>query len=94
MKGTQYAGISASIVIHVDHWVNILFANLLGGAALAFELARSWKVWVWAAWRLAAAFPWTRRRIRSTFVRNWKGCSIHPMATVEGAVLTSLPEAA
>lgn len=82
--------ISDLLVLPTHHWLQLLWANLLGlGPFLWRELVGRNILQVagragWAALRAGSLDP---RRVGSKLGRKGKGCQIHPSAVVEGCVL-------
>ncbi len=71
-------------VFHVDHWSDLLWANLLAiGPFLWSRLASPWSL-AWAAARTGSFRP---ELVAGGLVERGSGCFIHPNATVEFSVI-------
>jgi len=88
--------VTSSVVMHVGHWVHILWANQLAVQIAWVEAVLDHKLW--ALGKLAASGAaalvrgrWSRAGMLWSLLgranRKGRGCRVHPTATVEGCLL-------
>lgn len=77
--------ITSTVAAHLEHWVHVLWLNQLAFGIRWMELVRAHKLW--AAWRVAAALPWSFAALLRSMVWKGKGARIHPTAHVEASIL-------
>lgn len=80
-------GITPRHVFHIRHWSHLHMANIVGGLCEASARVRRPRTWLWLAWRLLRAFPWTLGRLLNGFNHRGRRTFIHPTASVEGCVV-------
>ena len=76
---------TSTLVVHVEHWVHILWLNQAAFGTRWLEIARRHKAW--AAWRALTSAPWTFAALTHRFVHRGKNVRIHKTAWVEASIL-------
>ena len=84
-QNIQLLPITSTLVVHVEHWVHVLWLNQAAFGARWLTIARTRKAWVF--WRLLTALPWSFAAITHRFVSTGNNVRIHPTAYVEASVL-------
>ncbi len=94
IMGTEYLQhpLTSSVVMHVNHWIHVLWANQLSIQIRWIETVLEHKLWTGAKCLAAATaclftgrwnLPALKWSMAKRFNRIGKGCDIHPTALVE-----------
>ena len=79
-------GLPRRLVLLLNHWVHILWANQTAGAVEMQSLPR-WKVAARVLWAALRALSINKWRVAAKLNRIGRGCDIHPTAVVEASNL-------
>jgi acetyltransferase-like isoleucine patch superfamily enzyme len=91
MCGTPYFEhpVTSSVIIHINHWIHLLWANLLSIQIRWIETVSG--NWFWAILRLLESLSLSRSAMKWKLMRNFNrrgsGCDIHPTALVELSII-------
>ncbi len=79
-------GLPRRLVLLLNHWVHILWANQTAGAVEMQTLPR-WKVAARLIWAALRAMSFNKWKVAAKLNRIGRGCDIHPTAVVEASNL-------